>query len=140
VTPTPVIGITMGRACDADPEIILRALMRGRTPDGARFLVFSDRTRLSDAAEICRLDAEVVAVDGLSNAASAPGVMSVDHSPIFDIAGIGTADQTSMIKALRKAVTQAQRSGACPMSNRWNENSAKQGRPRTYRLCHGELT
>jgi len=81
----PVIGITMGDPTGIGPELIVKAL-DGRAPvrDWCIPLVLGDAERLSRAAAICSVSAEILTVGSIGEAVAAPA----DAIACFDFGNV----------------------------------------------------
>ncbi|GAA2658877.1 MULTISPECIES: 4-hydroxythreonine-4-phosphate dehydrogenase PdxA [Actinosynnema] len=72
---TPLIAVTMGDGAGVGPEVVVGALVEPR--DDCRPVVVGDAARLRAAAEVLGLDADVVAVEKVSDAEFTPGRINV---------------------------------------------------------------
>ncbi len=77
MTPTPHIAVTMGDGAGIGPEVVVRALLDPAVAQTTQCVVIGDGARLRTAAELCGLDAEVVAVERVADAVFTPGRINV---------------------------------------------------------------
>jgi 4-hydroxythreonine-4-phosphate dehydrogenase len=75
--PRPVIAVTMGDGAGVGPEVIVAALAEPAVYEGSRPVVIGDAVRLREAVAIRGLDLEVVPIDAIADAVSAPGRIDV---------------------------------------------------------------
>ncbi len=73
----PILGITMGDACGAGPEITAMAMQDPAVREQARMLVIGDAATMQQAANIAHVSAKVVAVPSPAEARYEPGTIEV---------------------------------------------------------------
>ncbi len=73
----PLIAVTMGDGAGVGPEVTVGALLESATAAQCRPVVIGDAQRLRTAAQLTGRDAEVVAVNSVSEAVFTPGRINV---------------------------------------------------------------
>jgi len=73
----PLIAVTMGDGAGVGPEVIVGALLDPSTSAMCRPVVIGDAARLRQAADILKVDADVVAVATVTDAVFEPGRINV---------------------------------------------------------------
>jgi 4-phospho-D-threonate 3-dehydrogenase / 4-phospho-D-erythronate 3-dehydrogenase len=73
----PVVAVTMGDDAGIGPEVIVPALLDDATRGFCNPVVIGDAKRLRQAADILGLDAEMVAVESVTEADQSPGRINV---------------------------------------------------------------
>ena len=73
----PIIAVTMGDGAGVGPEVTVAAVVDPEITALCRPVVIGDKRRLTQAARIMGLDAEVVAIESVEDAEEAPGRVNV---------------------------------------------------------------
>ncbi len=81
----PILGITMGDACGAGPEITAMAMQNPEIRDQARMLVIGDAATMQKAAEIAHVPARVLAISSPAEARYEPGTIEVIDLKNIDV-------------------------------------------------------
>jgi 4-hydroxythreonine-4-phosphate dehydrogenase len=76
-TQRPILAVTLGDPVGIGPEITARTLAEPEATEQARPLAVGDAAVLQRAIEVCKLDAEVNAVESVAQARFTPGVIDV---------------------------------------------------------------
>jgi 4-hydroxythreonine-4-phosphate dehydrogenase len=75
--PLPVVAVTMGDGAGIGPEVVVPALLDDTVRGLCNPVVIGDAKRLRQAAEIVGVDADIVAVESVTDAKQAPGRINV---------------------------------------------------------------
>jgi 4-phospho-D-threonate 3-dehydrogenase / 4-phospho-D-erythronate 3-dehydrogenase len=75
--PLPVVAVTMGDGAGIGPEVVVPALLDDTVRGLCIPVVIGDAKRLRQAAEIVGVDADIVAVESVTDAKQAPGRINV---------------------------------------------------------------
>jgi 4-phospho-D-threonate 3-dehydrogenase / 4-phospho-D-erythronate 3-dehydrogenase len=75
--PLPVVAVTMGDGAGIGPEVVVPALLDDTVRGLCNPVVIGDAERLRQAAEIVGVDADIVAVESVTDAKQAPGRINV---------------------------------------------------------------